>query len=457
VGNIGGNANRATLVVAAGCLAAVCSACLGSTASPTPTPQLISASPTVPGSVPPPSVTIRPSPSPSAETTPTQSGSPSAELPASLAGARAIDVGPYETAGADYSAVSIAPGSGGIRLTYKTQKATGSALIAASAAEVRFLSQTNSQTYPARESAIAWTEKWVVIALEAQQDPGPTGICYHTDVPPIDWRILVAPIDSGGRPGAFSLFASGHSGQIVETPNFEFGEGAGCKAVWGPSIAVSGDIVAYNVESPGADQEFGTRILMRSLADESTVREVATTQYVHSLRLAGSSLFWMEYPGVMTSSLPLKASTEAHPTPQTLLTYKTPENGDTQWSVPAYFAANGSLVWQASTAGKVWSRNIATGKLRQLSPEGSICQLLDFDGTHVLEACSVDTSQTAWDVRFAPDWLVFWSPATSYRLITGVPECWLTAGFVNGAVRVVCQDDGSGGSGAWTIPLGQLT
>ncbi len=180
---------------------------------------------------------------------------------------------------------------------------------------------------------------------------------------------------------------------------------------------------------------------------------------MYSLELSGTNLVWMEYSGVTTTRLPLRISTAVHPAAEYLLVYEAPgDSGDIQWDVPPYILSGNLLVWQGSTAGKVWQRDIDTGKIKQISPDGVLCQLGDFDGTNAVMGCTSDRTQTAWDSYFIRDWIVFWSPAVGYRLLTGAPSdsqgYW--AGFWNGSLWADFYDQYMTDT-TWTIPIATLT
>jgi hypothetical protein len=453
--------NRQFGVVVVGAVTLVLIGC--SAASPTVSPG---------GSSAPSSSTVMPSGSAVATAsvgptgTPLDSASPSPAtvtptLPSSLASFKTVDVAGFPTTAVPSAPYSMSTGNGGVPvLYYDTGRAKGSAPIPVSEAELAYFSQSSSQIYPARNPYAVWDEAEVAVVVASQANESMPGICYGSGVPPVSWRILVAPLDKNGKPGSFSQYAVGRNALNLQTPNFEFGEGAGCEAVWPPSVALSSGLIAYNVERPTAGHPFGSEILVRSLADGSTIRDLSTPEYVYSLELSGTNLIWIEFPGVMTSVLPLRISTAAHPDAQDLLVYKTPgDSGDVEWNVPPYIVVGNVLAWQASSAGKVWERDLSTGKIHQISPNGLLCQLEDFDGTDMVMGCSSDPSLTAWDASFRPGWFVFWSPSGGYRVLTGTTSLdgWYSCQFSNGALWVDFADQSAPADTFWSIPMPALT
>jgi hypothetical protein len=348
-------------------------------------------------------------------------------------------------------------------LTYDTGRAKGSIQIPTTRAELTYFAQRPNQPSP------VWDASYVAIVLVTQQRyDGPLGTGGGQDqwYLPMSWRILVAPLDANGKPSALSVFATGRSTLDVGTPNFECGECSGGVDDWPPNVALSGGLIAYNVEQPTKDHPFGSEILLRSLTDGSTVRDLATPEYVYSLELSGTNLVWIEYPGITTYTLPLRISTATHPQAQDLLVYQTPgDSGDVEWNVPPYFLEGTLLTWQASTAGKIWQRDLGTSKLRQISPDGLVCQLDAFDGSNIVMGCASPEAQpgdppvTAWDSGFLPDWFVFWSPVAGYRVLTGTPDSsgsW-SAAFANGSLWLYfTPDQNPYETDVWTAPLGTL-
>jgi len=434
-----------------------------SSAAPTSSPGEPSAAPTRSAVVPSASAVATASLVPAE--TPLDSTSPSpaatAPLPPALASLKTVDIGRFAKTAAPSAAYSIGLSKGGApMLRYETGRANGSIPIPVTKAEVAYFSQAISQIDPARYPYAVWDETEIAVVVSSQGIGPETAICYDSGIPPLSWRILVAPLDTNGKPGAFAQFANGRHVLSVQIPNFEVGASAGCEAVWPPSVALSNGLIAYNVERPAAGHPFGSEILVRSLADGSTVRDFSTPEYVYSLELSGTNLTWIEFPGVTTSVLPLRLSTADHPGAQDLLVYKTPgDSGDVEWNVPPYILVGNVLAWQASSAGKVWERDIPTGKIHQISPNGLLCQLGDFDGNDIVMGCSSDPSLTAWDVSFLPGWFVFWSRTGGYRVLTGMPDgsgSW-SAAFANGSLWLsFTSDQYPYETAVWTAPVGTL-
>ena len=424
--------------------------------APTPATTAVSASPSAAASLAAtqaPLDTVAPWP-----TGPDQTPAPS--LPPVLAGLKTLDVSGFRTSATPADAYRLSSDKRGIVLTYDTGHAKGSIAIGSTKAEGTYFSEGPSEPQP------VWDASHVVVVLVTEpRYEGPVGIGSGQDrwFLPMSWRILVAPLDKNGKPSAFSEFATGKSVLKVQTPNFVCGECSGGVAVWPPNVGLSDGLIAYNVEKATRAQPFGSEILVRSLADGSTVRDLSTLECVYRLELSSANLVWIEYPGVTTYTLPLRISTTTHPDAQDLLVYKTP-GWDLQWNVPPYLLDGNLLVWQASSAGKVWQRDIASGKIRQISPEGVVCQLGDFDGANVVmgcaspEAAAGDPPVTAWDSYFIPEWILFWSPVTGYVLLTGTPSFseGYSAEIANGSLWLDFADENMNHT-AWTIPIGSLT
>jgi hypothetical protein len=290
---------------------------------------------------------------------------------------------------------------------------------------------------------------------------GPHGIPCGTDGP-ISWRILVASIDKDGKPAALAEFATGRSTLQVSTPDFEGGLVSSCDYANWPNVSLSNGLIAYNVEHATAAHPFGSEILLRSLADGSTVRDLLTPEYVDSLKLSGKNLVWMEYGGTTATRLPLRISTAANPTAKDLLVYETPGDVGDYWSVPNYILAGNWLAWEGFSAGKIWLRDLTTGKISQISRAGAVCQLGDFDGKEAVMGCGSDPTALTWSDSFQADWLVFWSRSAGYRLLAGTPSspepylCGLSSGSLS-VTFASSSPDGTPNDTVWTIPIAALT
>lgn len=445
-----GAAIGALVVLVTGCTSVPAAA--GPSASESTRPTMPSSSVAVSASPTTPAFTSAPASPPAA--------SPSLSLPPALAQFKSVDASPFRTPGIAAIPYSVLTVDGGLMLSYDTGRAKGQMEIPASAAEIAYISEPISQIWPARGVQVVWDTEHVVVVL-VDQAPGQMGMtCFTGALPTMSWRILAAALDSDGKPGSFTQVATGRSSLVVQTPNFAFGAGSGCEAIWPPSVALSDGLMAYSVEQPRAGQPLGSQIVIRSLSDGAVIRDVAVPQYVYSLQLAGQDLVWIDYPGVTTSSLPMRISTAAIPAPQTLLVYSTPgDSGTMKWNVPPYVAGGHMLAWQASSAGSVQLRDLASGEIRQISPEGLVCQLEAFDGADVAMGCSDDLTQSAWDSDFAPEWFLFWSPGGGCRVVlVSVPGAGTSVWrFWNGALSLDFTEFSTGTGTVWTIPLSALT
>ncbi len=370
--------------------------------------------------------------------------------PPALAKLTTVDVSGFQSDAANNDPYWVTVGSGSAALHYDTSKAKGSIPVPLTKDE---LNDPLTGGYP----DLSWNDQFVVITTEYDIDleAGAAGGCGY--VAAIAWQILVAVIDSSGKPSAPTVFAVGQSNLKVVGPSNTGAEGDDCAYPRLPTVAMSDGLIAYNIEKPSVGQPFGSEILVRSLADGSTVRDLTVPDYVDSLQLSGPNLVWMEFDGNVATSLPLRISTAASPGAQNFLVYKTPGESD-HWTAPKYWLSGNLLAWDGFSTGKVWLRDLATGKLAQISPTGAICELEGFDGTDALMTCGGDPKVLAWADDFSPDWVVLWSSSAGDRLLVSTPpvNCWTTCAMANGSVLVDVTDE-YGRDTYWTIPVAALT
>jgi len=288
------------------------------------------------------------------------------------------------------------------------------------------------------------------LALVVWHSVGPAGEpripCPDVVALPRAWRILVAPLDPSGKPGPLVPFATGESPIAFDGPM----GGEGCRATSAPSASVSNGLIAYAVDDATAERPYGSRILVRSLADGSVMRDLATPTRVLSLELAGSSVAWLEADGNWPKALPLRITTSAHPGAQDVEVFATP--GDQMgWSVPRFSLSDTALAWERFGTGQVWMRDLVAGTDRRVSPEDSACLLGGMDAGVVAMNCGDDTSGLDANVAFAP-WLVLWSADVGPRLVVGLPP--LQAEELSDGWVVVRPNDGKSVQG---FAVGSLT
>jgi hypothetical protein len=130
---------------------------------------------------------------------------------------------------------------------------------------------------------VAWVETW---RIGATGNCGGAVPCCPGQGQPLNWRIVGLVVASGVR----SVVASGTNLRTA----FE-GE---CADVNAPALAIDGDRVAYTLEATASGAPLGNRIVVRSLADGSTVRSVMTKGFVAWLGLGAHSLVYREALGL---------------------------------------------------------------------------------------------------------------------------------------------------------------
>ena len=263
---------------------------------------------------------------------------------------------------------------------------------------------------------------------------------------PRAWRILVAPLDATGRPGSLAAFAAGDSTIVFGGPM----GGEGCRATSIPSVSISHGLIAYSLDDASPQRPYGSRIVVRSLADGTTLRDLPTPTHVLSLDLSGTTIAWLEAAGDDPTSLPLRLSTAAQPVAQDVAVFSTP-GGQMWWSLPRFSLADDALAWERFGTGQVWMRDLVAGTEQQVSPPGSVCMLGGIESGAVAMNCGSDASGLDKNVADAPS-LVVWSADTGARLVVGLPPVQ-TEQLSNGWIVVMPTDRGS----VQAFPLGSLT
>jgi hypothetical protein len=452
---------RARAALAGGLLIVV-SACVGTTHPPTPSQPEATATSTV-SQVPAsasatPSATLVDAGSPADTDMPTAAdttgpdATPIATTPPAVARLKSVDVSQFaskdDTSGLANYWVTV--NTKGATLQYVIGKTKGSIPLAFTKGELAW------ESGPPKPN-VYWDSKYLaIVTSDPLGDVG--GIGCPAQEPPLAWRILVAPLDASGVPKGPTVLATGVNREQAMPP-LEVGEGA----CWGPSepyVQIDGSLIVYSHEQATKQHPFGSEILIRSLSDGSTVRDISVPDVVDNFELSGTTLVWIEDAGTGTvAKLPLWISTEAHPDPANVLTWSTPPdfaNSDNYnfWYYPQYGLAGNLLAWDGSSTGKVWLRDLSTDQPSQISPSGASCTLEAFDGSEALFACASDSS-APWSPAFSPDWLVFWSSTGGLRFVQGVAFLSPTSAdfhVSNGLVRIHDQDTGT----YWTIPKSAL-
>jgi hypothetical protein len=133
-----------------------------------------------------------------------------------------------------------------------------------------------------------------------------------------DWQLLMAPLDpaTGLPSGSFTVFASGVMKRVFNAPRA--GE---CGNSWYQNtvFAVDAGMIAYTVDDVTSARPMGSRILLRSLADGSTVRSVIATEMVYEVHLSGATIAWAECQNISLTNEPeqvkVLVSTSTSPAP----------------------------------------------------------------------------------------------------------------------------------------------
>jgi hypothetical protein len=195
--------------------------------------------------------------------------------------------------------------------------------------------------------------------------------------------------------------------------------GEECNATAAPRVSISNGLIAYGIDDAGPQRPYGSRILVRSLTDGTTLRDLATATHVLSLEMWGTTVAWLEADGNWPTNLPLRVSTPPHPAAQDVEVFSTP--GDQMaWALPRFSLQGGSLAWERYGTGQVWRRDLVAGAQQQVSPAGSACMLGGIEAGNVVMNCGSDTSRLEQNSTDAP-WLIVWAVDTGPDLVLGLP------------------------------------
>jgi hypothetical protein len=206
-----------------------------------------------------------------------------------------------------------------------------------------------------------------------------------------DWQLLVAPLDPAtGLPSAdFTVFASGVMKRMFNAPRA--GEGGNC---WYQNtvFAVDAGMIAYTVDDVTSARPMGSRILLRSLADGSTVRSVSATEMVYEVHLSGTTIAWAECGNISTTDQPeqvkVRVSTANDPTPLDVASGPVSPSGGDGRELPAIRLVGDEVSWEGLGNTSVWYQKIGAGSPLSLTPADLACQLAGSTSGHVALYCT---------------------------------------------------------------------
>jgi hypothetical protein len=264
----------------------------------------------------------------------------------------------------------------------------------------------------------------VAVVVWYRLESGTLGIpCRSNDGAPIAWRILVAPLDpSTGAPGTIATIASGHN-QVAFRPTTI---GEGCDTVSAPLIAVSGDLIAYDIEAATGRNPLAATILLHSLSGGAPDRQTQTDGMPIGLRISGTSVAWLESDG--NHEVRLWSSTASHPTSALNEIFET--NGPSGWTMPRFSLDADRLTWDYGY--QVHTTTAGTSPVFEsapISPVGIACLLGGSEAGKVLFMCYPG------DPLLGNGGLVIWSSTTGPQLVAGYQAgdngvSWLSNGWV---------------------------
>jgi hypothetical protein len=246
--------------------------------------------------------------------------------------------------------------------------------------------------------------RYLVLYATHSSDPQPGGAIGGCVSDSGDWQLLVTPLDSAtGLPsGDFTVFASGVMKRVFNAPLG--GEGGSC---WYQNtvFAVDAGMIAYTVDDVTSARPMGSRILLRSLADGSTVRSVIATEMVYEVHLSGTTIAWAECGNISTSDQPeqvkVRVSTATDPGPLDVASGPVSPSGGDGRDLPAIRLVGDEVSWEGLGNTSVWYQKIGVGSPLSLTPADLICQLAGSTPGHVAVSCSwYETSGTIEPASF---------------------------------------------------------
>ena len=226
---------------------------------------------------------------------------------------------------------------------------------------------------------------------------------------PRAWRIVAGTLDGTGRPAALREIATGQNDVIFGGPM----GGEGCLATSVPNVAVADGQIAYSFDDPDGKRPVGSRIELRSLADGTIVRQLATPTHVLSLGLSHENVAWIEAGADYPTRLPLRVSTHDEPEARDLVTFATPGQ-QMGWSIPSFAVAEHLVFWEQFGTGQIWAQDLATGGKMRVSPDGTACLIGGASDTTTVMNCRGDNDSSS-----QASTLVIWTMGTGPRLLAG--------------------------------------
>jgi hypothetical protein len=402
-----------------------------------------------------PTALARPSDTPEPSVTPTPIPVP----PSALTRLKTIDASKYRiTALPDHTgAYWWDPLSKGAALFYDVNGSRGSVPIPLTKAESAEISDRSGLSLVRHWFLGAGAHAVAILAAHIIEPSEPGTPCGAE--PTEGWRILVAPLDQTGKPGAFSVLAAGTSDVFLFGPGIYPHEGSDCAHLDWPQVAISGDLIAYTIQAPTGAAPSASQIIVRSLVDGTIVRQISVPEAVLQLQLSDHTLTWMQFSGDINfdTSFPLMISTADNPDPKTVMTFEALPTTDA-FTPPTVLLVGSLLAWDGYSTGKVWMRDLANTTPQQISPAGAYCRLQAFDGTHAAMNCAgnwFDPDWVGWDDPDQPaiTWPVLWSEQAGSRLIGGLPHpgSWMDMAIQGGQLEIT--DRGEDGDRYFVIGL----
>jgi hypothetical protein len=199
--------------------------------------------------------------------------------------------------------------------------------------------------------------------------------------------------------------------------------GEGCDTVSAPLVALSGSLIAYNIEAATTGHPLASTILLHSLSGGAPDRQIQTLAMPIGLRLSGTNVAWLESDG--NAALPLRVSTATHPAPADVDTIETPGGA---WTIPKFNLDGNRIAWEQYATREVFVESIGSSATR-ISPTGVACLLGGSDAGQVLLMCYPG------DPFLGNGNLVIWSSSTGLQLVRGYSPgadgfSWLRDGWV---------------------------
>jgi hypothetical protein len=265
---------------------------------------------------------------------------------------------------------------------------------------------------------LATDGRWLALVvwrrLGPRVEPGSVP-CVGDEDQPIEWRLLVAPLDpkDGEVAGAFTLLDQGTNRQLFDLP----AQGEGCVGPRTPRVSVSDGRIAYTREDSRAGHPVASRIVVRALPGGAIVRQLRRPDQVVYVRLSGDSLAFTESDnGGQNPRWAVRVSTAAHPDPVEIVAGAAYPN----FLAPPIIALDDDLLaWQVPSAVEqgVWASRL--GSAPQRLPTGGLACLLGGVTSGWIGLGCLATEVGPGDAR--PVFAALWSASTGLRQLTGLP------------------------------------